>query len=136
LTNPANAVAMFANVLPPGTIFDANINYGSELAEIYGDPTSSDPVAAARAPNAVIQPNWGVIYSGSSKKIAEHGGGTLDDTNVVLLVSNPMLRHQTINEHVWTKQVAPTILRSLDLDTDALQAVVKEHTRLLPGLKL
>ena len=136
LTNPANAVAMFANVLPPGTIFDANINYGSELAEIYGDPTSNDPVAAARAPNAVIQPNWGVIYSGSTKKIAEHGGGTLDDTNVALLVSNPMLRHRRINEHVWTKQVAPTILRSLDLDTDALQAVVKEHTKVLPDLKL
>jgi len=35
---------------------------------------------------------------------------------------------------VWTKQVAPTILRALDLDPDALQAVVKEHTRTLPGL--
>ena len=101
LTNPANEAAMFANVLPPGTVFNANVNYGPELAEIYGDPTSSDPVAAARAPNVFIQPNWGVIYSGSSKKIAEHGGGSLDDTHVALLVSNPALHHRTIAEHVW-----------------------------------
>ncbi len=81
LTNPANQAAMFADVLPPGTIFSANVNFGHELAEIFGDPTSGDPIAAARAPNVVIQPNWGVIYSGSTKKISEHGGGTLDDTH-------------------------------------------------------
>ncbi len=136
LTSPANKVAMFANVLPPGTIFDDNVTFGPELAEIYGDPTSGDPIAAARAPNAVIQPNWGVIYSGSSKKVAEHGGGTLDDTSVALLVSHPGLHHQTVKGHVWTKQVAPTILRALGLDPDALQAVAKEHTQILPGLKL
>jgi arylsulfatase A-like enzyme len=134
LTNPANAAAMFANVLPPGTIFETNITHGEELAEIFGDPTSHDPIAAARAPNAFIQPNWGVIYSGSTKKIAEHGGGTLDDTNVALLVSNPRMHHRTIAKHVGTKQVAPTILRALGLDPDDLQAVRKEGTRVLPGL--
>jgi hypothetical protein len=134
LTNPANAAAMFANVLPPGTIFDANVNFGRELAEIYGDPTSGDPVAAARAPNVFIQPNWGVIYSSSKKKIAEHGGGTLDDTGVALIVSRPGLRHRTVASHVSTKQVAPTILRALGLDPRALRAVVKEHTETLPGL--
>ena len=136
LTNPANAAAMFANVLPPGTIFHGNVSYGHELAEIYGDPTSGDPVAAARAPNLFIQPNWGVIYSGSTKKIAEHGGGTLDDTHVALIVSHPGLDGRTVGEHVFTKQVAPTILRALDLDPQALQAVVKEHTKALPGLDL
>jgi hypothetical protein len=134
--NPANRTAMFADKLPPGTIFSSNINHGDELADIYGDPTSGDPVAAARAPNAFIQPNWGVIYSGSSKKIAEHGGGTLDDTNVALLVANPALRGRTISRHVTTTQVAPTILRALDLDPSALEAVRKEHTTTLPGLKL
>jgi hypothetical protein len=136
LTSQSNEAAMFANTLPPGTIFHANVSYGSELAAIYGDPGSHDSVAAARAPNVVVQPNWGVIYSGSTKKIAEHGGGTTDDTNVVLLVSNPALHHRAITDHVWTKQVAPTILRALDLAPDALQAVVKEHTRVLPGLTL
>ena len=135
LTTPANQVAMFANTLPPGTIFTANVNFGDELADIFGDPTSGDPIAAARAPNAFIQPNWGVIYSGSSKKIAEHGGGSLDDTNVALLVSNPSLRGQVIDTHVWTRQVAPTILRALNLDPFALEAVRKEGTKPLPGLR-
>lgn len=135
LTDPSHRAAMFATTVPPGTIFDSNINSGAELAEIYGDPTSGDLLAAARAPNVVIQPNWGVIYSGSSKKISEHGGGTIDDTHVALLVSNPSLRHGRINEHVWTKQVAPTILRALDLEPDDLQAVRKEGTRSLPGLR-
>jgi arylsulfatase A-like enzyme len=134
LTDPANAAAMFANVLPPGTIFESSVNHGAELAEIFGDPTSHDPVAAARAPNVFIQPNWGVIYSSSTKKISEHGGGTLDDTNVALLVSNPHLRHRTVAKHVATKQVAPTILRALGLDPDELQSVRKEGTRVLPGL--
>ncbi len=71
----------------------------------------------------------GVIYSGSSKKIAEHGGGTLDDTNVALLVSNPGLHHRTIAKHVTTTQVAPTILRALDLDPDALDASARRGRR-------
>jgi hypothetical protein len=136
LSDPEHRAAMFADVLPPGTIFSSNIVFGDELAGIYGDPTSSDPIAAARAPNVVIQPDWGVIYSGSSKKIAEHGGGTLDDTNVALLVSNPRLRPRTFEPPVSTTQVAPTILEALHLDPRSLDAVRKEGTRPLPGLGL
>jgi hypothetical protein len=111
------------------------VNFGPELAEIFGDPTWGDPVAAARAPNAFIQPNWGVIYSGSGGKVAEHGGGSLDDTNVALLVSHPKLERRSIDGHVWTKQVAPTILRALGLDPRALDAVRTEGTTELPGLE-
>ena len=82
-----------------------------------------------------IQPNWGVIYSGSSKKISEHGGGTLDDTHVALLVSNAAFGHRTIHRHVTTTQVAPTILKALDLDPSALDAVRKEGTVALPGVR-
>jgi hypothetical protein len=136
LTDPAHRLAMFADVLPPGTIFSGNIVHGEELAAIYGDPTSDDPIASARAPNVVIQPDWGVIYSSSSKKIAEHGGGTIDDTHVALLVSNPRLRRRTVESHVSTTQVAPTILEALHLDPRALDAVRKEGTKPLPGLGL
>jgi arylsulfatase A-like enzyme len=83
----------------------------------------------------IIQPNWGVIYNGGSKKIAEHGGGTLDDTHVALLVSNPGLRAKTVHRHVSTTQVAPTILRALDLEPSDLDAVRKEGTKTLPGLR-
>jgi len=41
-----------------------------------------------------------------------------------------------VAERVSTTQVAPTILRALDLDPDALAAVRKEGTRVLPGLEL
>ena len=129
-----NASAMFADTLPPGTVFSTNITSGSALAALYGDPTSDDPVAAARAPNVFIQPNAGVIYSGSSKKIAEHGGGTLDDTNVALLVSMPSLAAKTETANVSTTQIAPTILKALGLDPSKLQAVQKEGTKALPDL--
>lgn len=129
-----NAALIFADTLPGGTIFSTSITSGSALAAIYGDPASSDAVAAARAPNVFIQPNAGVIYSGSSKKIAEHGGGTLNDTNVALLVSIPSLKAQTISAAVSTTQVAPTLLKALGLDPNQLQAVQKEGTQVLPGL--
>jgi hypothetical protein len=132
----ANARAIEADALPPGTVFPASITSGAELAGIFGDPTSDDPVAAARAPDVFIQPNWGVIYSGSSKKIAEHGGGSLDDTNVALLVSQPGLRGRSTSKHVLTTQIAPTILRALELDPDALDGVRREGTQMLPGLRL
>jgi hypothetical protein len=131
-----NATSIEADTLPPGTVFGASINQGAELAAIFGDPTSGDPVAAARAPNVFIQPNHGVIYSGSSKKIAEHGGGSLDDTHVALLVSNPALRAERVHERVETTQVAPTILRALGLPERALRSVVREGTRSLPRLGL
>ena len=70
------------------------------------------------------------------EQIAEHCGGTVDDTNVALIVSNPALDHRTVSTHVGTEQVAPTILRALDLPPEALEAVRKEHTPTLPGLRL
>jgi hypothetical protein len=129
LDDPAHRAAMFADALPSGTVFSSSVTSGPPLTAIFGDP-SVDP----RAPNAFIQPNLGVIYSGSGKKIAEHGGGSLGDTNVALLVSNPRIRGRAIHRHVTTTQVAPTILRALGLDPEDLDAVRREHTRALPGL--
>ena len=75
-----------------------------------------------------------MIYSNSTKKIAEHGGGAPGDTEVALLVAGPGLERRTVTSRVYTTQVAPTILKALGLDTDELDAVRKERTRLLPGL--
>lgn len=130
----ANAGPIFADVLPPGTPLPSNITSGNALATLFGDPTSGDRLAAARAPNVFIQPNHGVIYSGSSKKIAEHGGAALDDTHVALLVSSRGWRSETISTTVSTTQVAPTILRALGIEPRALDAVRVEHTRALPGI--
>ena len=128
------AVSIHADVLPADTIFAANITSGAGLVALFGDP-ATDPVAAARQPTAFVQPNQGVIYSGSSKKISEHGGGTSNDTGVALLVSLPGLAAgRTVSSAVNTTQVAPTILRALGLEPTLLQSVVKEQTPALPEL--
>jgi arylsulfatase A-like enzyme len=81
-----------------------------------------------------VQPNVGVIYTGSKKKQAEHGGFAHDDTNVMLLVSNPHMDASTVTSFVETTQVAPTILKALGLDPNKLDGVQKEGTPVLPGL--
>jgi arylsulfatase A-like enzyme len=78
--------------------------------------------------------NVGVTYSASTKKLAEHGGFAHDDTNVIMLLSNPRFDAKTVTSPVETMQVAPTILKALGLDPDSLQAVQQEGTEVLPGL--
>ena len=111
------------------------IFYGPSLETIFGTPgvpaTGGDP----RTPDIIVQPNVGVIYTGSLKKQAEHGGFAQDDTNVVMLVSNPSLHARTVTSFVETTQVAPTILKILGLDPNDLDAVRKEGTPALPGLR-
>ena len=130
-----NAALIHADTLPAGTIFATSISSGPALSALFGDPTSTDPIAAARAPNAFIQPNLGVIYSTSTKKISEHGGGSSNDTGVALLISLPGFGSpQAVTTAVGTTQVAPTILQALGLDPKLLQAVIKENTAVLPSL--
>lgn len=81
-----------------------------------------------------MTPNIGVTLSGSTKKLAEHGGFAHDDVNVIMLVSNPSLESKTIFDPVQTLQVAPTILEAPCLDPEALKAVQIENTQVLPGL--
>ena len=107
------------------------IYYGPSLALNYNDPTR-DP----RTPDIIVTPNVGVTYSGSSKKQAEHGGFAHDDTNVILLLSNPRFRRSTVKAEVGTAQVAPTILEALGLDPRALDAVRKEGVGVLPATPL
>ncbi|HEX2662615.1 MAG TPA: alkaline phosphatase family protein [Candidatus Acidoferrum sp.] len=87
-----------------------------------------------RTPDIVVIPDYGVVYTGNLKKQSEHGGYAWDDTNVMLLVSNPHTQARTINSFVETAQVAPTILKILGLDPEALDAVRIEGTPVLPSL--
>ena len=79
--------------------------------------------------------NPGVIYTGSTVKVAEHGGFTHDDTNVALLVSGAGVSAPGTSDtqYVETTQVAPTILKLLGLNPNALKAVQVEGTKTLPG---
>jgi arylsulfatase A-like enzyme len=105
------------------------IYYGPSLELNFNNPTN-DP----RTPDIIVTPNVGVTYSGSKAKQEEHGGFSHDDTNVVLLLSNPTFKPRTVSAGVGTAQVAPTILRSLGINPTALEAVQIEGTPILPAL--
>jgi arylsulfatase A-like enzyme len=124
MTLENNAGAMAANI---GEIF-----YGSSLTTMFNAPGL--PPLDPRAPDIIVQPNVGTIYSTSGAKQAEHGGFSHDDTNVMMLVSNPSLHAKTVITAVETTQVAPTILTALGLDPNSLDAVRAEGTQVLPGL--
>ena len=101
-----------------------------ELFNAPGIPPNGDP----RTPDMIVAPNVGVTYSGSTKKQAEHGGFSHDDTNVMILVANPGLAQKTLTTPVQTAQVAPTVLKALGFNPGALQAVRLQGTPALPGL--
>lgn len=111
------------------------IYYGQSLRSMLdspGLPPSGDP----RTPDIIVTPNIGVDYTKSSAKQAEHGGFAHDDTNVILLVSNPALGAKTVTAEVQTAQVAPTILSVLGLDPNSLDAVRAEGTAVLPAVQI
>lgn len=107
------------------------IYYGPSLSLNYNDPTV-DP----RTPDIIVTPNVGVTYSGSTKKLAEHGGFAHDDTNVIMLLANPSFHAKTVKAGVGTAQVAPTILKALGISPSELYAVRVEGTGVLPGVDL
>jgi Type I phosphodiesterase / nucleotide pyrophosphatase len=130
----SSAVSTLENA-SPALPLDKNI---AGIGEIFSGPSIQlwYNQGDSRAPDILITPNIGVTYSNSTKKLAEHGGFAKDDTNVILLVSNPGLKAKTVDTPVQTKQIAPTILLALGLNPQNLQAVREEHTPVLPGLSI
>jgi hypothetical protein len=127
------------------TIGLGQILFGPSLTALFnppGVPEHPGPCCKVReggdprTPDIIVLPNVGVVYTGGLKKQSEHGGYAWDDTNVMMLVSNPRIEHRIIHAFVETTQVAPTILKLLGLDPDDLDAVQKEGTPVLPGLGL
>ena len=119
------------------------IFYGPSLTTMFnapGVPTAPGPCCKLRpggdprTPDIIVAPNVGVVYTTSAKKQSEHGGFAQDDTNVMLLVSNPAIEAKKVNSFVETMQVAPTILQILGLDPASLESVRNEGTPVLPGL--
>ena len=134
LANPAKtgeAVEMLeknATAIGLGQIFygpTVALNFNRPGLLPYGDP---------RTPDIIVTPNVGVTYTGSAKKLAEHGGFSPDDTNVVMLFANPGFQAQTVSAPVETVQIAPTLLKVLGLNPQSLQAVRIEGTAVLPAV--
>ena len=103
---------------------------GDALADTFGDPRTN-----SRTPDIIVQPIPGTIYTGSKAKVAEHGGFSEDDTHVALIVfsGRDSNERERVGAHVETRQIAPTILRFLGLDPEALRSVRLEGTRALPS---
>jgi arylsulfatase A-like enzyme len=92
------------------------------------------PDADSRTPDIIVTPNVGVTYTGSTKKQEEHGGFAHDDTNVILLLSNPSFKPRTVTAEVQAAQLAPTILEALGLNPNLLEGVQREGTAVLPAV--
>lgn len=94
-------------------------------------PPSGDPRTPASSSHRT---------SGSSKRSAPLNTRSTavfahDDTNVILLPSNPNFSAKMVTSDVQTAQVATTILKALDLDLNALHAVQLEGTPVLPAVQ-
>jgi hypothetical protein len=123
-----DAVAAYLNTNAAALFID-EVMAGAEINLKFNSPLTDNAT-----PDVLVQPIYGTIYTGSSKKNAEHGGFSIGDTNVGLIVSNPGLSATVVKTPVATSQVAPTILKSLGIDPSGLQAVQKEGTPVLPFL--
>jgi hypothetical protein len=126
-TQTANVAALINNHAKE--LFVDEVMAGDEIKLKFNDPLHNN-----RTPDIIVQPQYGVVYTGSTKKNAEHGGFSFADTNVGLIVSHPDLPAQTIKTLVLSSQVAPTILSFLGIDPKELKSVRVEGTKTLPGL--
>lgn len=101
---------------------------GNAAARYFGTSVSDD-----RVPQVFGVAQQGVVYTGGTGKIAEHGGASPDDLAVPLVVSGAgAAAGVTDDAPVHTTSIAPTILSLLGLDPQALTAVRADHTPSLP----
>ncbi len=102
--------------------------YAGAAAAAYFHVQPGDP----RVPDIFGIAQYGVVYTGGTAKIAEHGGTNPQDRHVPLLVAgDPVTQARSRSATVETTQIAPTILALLGLDPNWLQAVQIEHTQVL-----
>ncbi|HEV2446857.1 MAG TPA: alkaline phosphatase family protein, partial [Candidatus Sulfopaludibacter sp.] len=130
LTDPTKVASSVATLEKNEAMFGGGEIFSGRALEGF----VANPAFDSRVPDIIVAPNVGVTYTGGTKKIAEHGGSSSDDRNVMMLVSNNRIAPAVINGLVETRQIAPTILKILGLDPNALQAARKENTAPLPSL--
>jgi hypothetical protein len=102
--------------------------YAGAAAAGYFHTKAGDP----NVPDIFGISQYGVVYTGGTGKIAEHGGAHADDLAVPLVIYGAGAEAGTrVSKHVETTSIAPTILTLLGLDPAKLQAVRIEHTPVL-----
>lgn len=144
LTDRSQAAAEFAKkylLAQSGTGTDINaaskaFTHGG-LSKVYAGSAAARyfhvKAGDARVPDVFGVAQYGVVYTGGTKKVAEHGGAHADDLDVPLVVSGAAVPDGVRDSaSVQTKQIAPTILSLLGLNPRSLEAVREEHTTALP----
>jgi arylsulfatase A-like enzyme len=125
---PAVVAALQANATNLGidTIYS-----GDALDNAFNGTLELSP---NRRADIIIEPKEGVIYTTSSisSKKCEHGSFNDESTHVPLIVAGPHVAAGTITTPVDLRQVAPTIVKALQLKSHDLDAVRLEHTHRLP----
>jgi hypothetical protein len=111
----------------------------SGLKTVYAGAASAKyfgiAVSDARHPDVFGIVQHGVVYTGGTAKIAEHGGADADDRDVPLVVTKVSAigsrDGSAVSTPVFTKQIAPTILKLLGINPRELDAVRIEGTKVL-----
>lgn len=129
--NPATGNSYYADAKSYILSQSANLHITQLLDRTALTPLYGDPFNNSRVPDFVALTQHGVICTGGSK-LSEHGGWSNDDRNVALLVSSPQMKPGVVQDVTYTTQIAPTILRALNLDPHALLGVIQEGTAVLP----
>ncbi len=141
LRDPAGKAFASAYLLShsaPGMDINGNITQvaSSGLSDVVDGPTFfGAPAADTRVPDLLGVARVGTVYTklNPTGKIAEHGGVNPADRHVPLVVSGAGAEaRQTVGDQYETTSIAPTILRLLGLDANALDAVRQEGTPVLP----
>jgi arylsulfatase A-like enzyme len=144
LSNRSQAAADFAKAYllhHNGTGNDINGNAkaytASGLTKVFAGKDSAaffgTRVGDPRVPDLYAFAQHGVVFTGGTGKIAEHGGADPQDRNVPLVVSGALTDSGSRSDAVVeTTQIAPTILRLLGLSPRELAAVRVEGTKSLP----
>lgn len=125
--NQINKAFTSAGLIP------SQIYVGAAAAKYMGVSDTDD-----RYPDVIGIAQTGSVYDGNFlSKIAEHGGGNINDRHVPIVVSAPgvVKSGSTYIGPVETTQIAPTILSLLGISPKELQAVQIEGTQVLPYLK-
>jgi hypothetical protein len=129
-TNPATGHPYYADAKAYILAHAAELQIAQLLDRTSLTPLYGDPFRNSRVPDFIAVTNHGVICTHGSK-LAEHGGFSDDDRNVVLLLSSPQLRQEYVEALSYTTQIAPTILHALGLNPLELEGVRKEGTKIL-----
>jgi len=129
LKDPSFTAGVVANLSKPANQAALGIQEIFALQSLANKFNSS--LDDERTPDILLKVNTGVIFTTGSK-IAEHGGMNEDDVHTALLLSAPGMKAQQIKTPVLNQQVAPTILKVLGLDPNALEAVRHEQIQVLP----